>query len=247
MRHPIAAELGHAEVQGARARIARLDDAGIRQPEVAARGTDADRLHLGDRRPETAAAGRRTRRRRRNGSGRSWRAGRPAPAPPAAGPRPSGRRACVPARPRRRRTAAAACRPLPARRMSPASVSATSWLRPSGPGRFNCSGRNASAYSDRLLWHDMHWLRLWNCQTRLLLSDPALPSRRPRRGPGRRRTGRPARRTCRRASPRRRSAGVASPAAGLPRERVRTSTASFGKCMRKLCQSTMPGIGLPVA
>ena len=54
----------------------------------------------------------------------------------------------------------------PARRMNPASVRATSWLRPSGPGRFNCSGWNASAYSDQLLWHDMHWLRLWNCQTR---------------------------------------------------------------------------------
>ena len=44
----------------------------------------------------------------------------------------------------------------------------------------------------------------------------APPSRRRRRGPGRRRTGRPARRTCRRASPRRRSAAVASPAAGRP-------------------------------
>ena len=91
-----------------------------------------------------------------------------------------------------------------ARRMNPASVSATSWLRPSGPGRFNCSGRNASAYSDWLLWHDMHWLRLWNCQTRVCRPVVALPSRRPRRGPGRRRSGRRARRRCRRASPRRR-------------------------------------------
>ena len=52
-----------------------------------------------------------------------------------------------------------------ARRMNPASVRAMSWFRPSGPGRFNCSGRNASAYSDWLLWHDMHWLRLWNGHT----------------------------------------------------------------------------------
>ncbi len=45
VRHPVAAELGHAEVQRARPRIARLDDAGVRQPEVAARRPDADRLH----------------------------------------------------------------------------------------------------------------------------------------------------------------------------------------------------------
>ncbi len=49
VRHPIAAELRHAEVQGARPGIARLDDAGIRQCEVTAGRTDADGLHLGVR------------------------------------------------------------------------------------------------------------------------------------------------------------------------------------------------------
>ena len=172
MRHPIAAELGHAEVQRAGARIARLDDAGV----AAARSRRA----WDGRRPPSS---------RRAATGNCSRRLTDPPPPFAVavaavgveiGPRPRLQRLA-----RVRRVGELALPSgrggiergsgLPsfaARRMSPASVRATSWLRPSGPGRFNCSGWNARAYSDQLLWHDMHWLRLWNLPDALLLSNP---------------------------------------------------------------------------
>ena len=58
VRHPIAAELGHAEVQGARPRIARLDDARVRQAEVAARW--AGRRWPSSRRSEPSNCSRRS-------------------------------------------------------------------------------------------------------------------------------------------------------------------------------------------
>src|SRR5215475_6245378 len=47
MRHPIAPKFGHAEIQRARIRIARLDDGCIRKSEITARGPNINRLHFG--------------------------------------------------------------------------------------------------------------------------------------------------------------------------------------------------------
>ena len=48
MRHPIAAELRHAEIQRAAVGFAGFDDASFGQAEIAARGTDDDRVHVGN-------------------------------------------------------------------------------------------------------------------------------------------------------------------------------------------------------
>src|SRR5204862_150131 len=50
-RSPILSQLPQltAEVQGARQGVAPVDDARLRQPEIATRGRDADGLHFGDR------------------------------------------------------------------------------------------------------------------------------------------------------------------------------------------------------
>jgi len=61
-----------------------LDDARLRQREVATGRRDADRLHVGDRNGKLQTQLDRPAPRRWNGSGRSWHGGKRGPAPPAA-------------------------------------------------------------------------------------------------------------------------------------------------------------------
>ena len=215
MRHPIAAELRHAEVQGARPGIARLDDVGIRQREVAAGWTDADGLHLvvRDRKLEPQID-------------------RPTPAidmaVPAVGmevrPGPSFQgladigRIGEPA--------------LPGGR---AGVERREWLPillgPADEARFREDDELVASVgprADSIAPAGTPGRTPTRCcdttctgcgcgtTTRDSASRRGPPSRRHRPGPGRHRPGRPARHTCRRTSPRHRNAAVASPAAGRP-------------------------------